>query len=1205
MAIETLLPKKLNKTDDSYKSVLDLNEALSSAKQEHIRNIALTGPFGSGKSSVLITLMEDFAEGRNYLPISLATLQANEEEIDLQESKQESNTNDTNKSKEDNVESDNKDVSKKEKQIENLNRKIEYSILQQLIYREETKKVPNSRFRRITHLSKCELFKYPFCVVVTLICFFIVFEPSFAKVDTLYDLFNWGYSWNLAIDLIATIWLLIMLFVAVRYVLKSYSNSKLNKLNLKDGEIEVVENNSIFNRHLDEILYFFQVTEYNVVIIEDLDRFGTPNIFLKLRELNQLINESKIVNRHITFIYAVKDDIFKDEERTKFFDYITTVIPIINPSNSKDKLKHALEEKGCGSDGITDDDLSEIAFFIQDMRILTNIVNEYKQYRDKLCAAKGTQLNRTKLLAMIVYKNYYPQDFALLHRRHGKVYECISKKRLFVEEALKIIDERKEKLSENEKKYLNTQHLNLKELRLLFLYEFRNNVNKRLITIKINNEYRTLEDIADNDGFFDELLSLKTINYEYYYNHYNVTTSSQSVDLLSLMKKLHYSERIEILKFGAENFKKEYEKLRKESLSIKSLKLKVLLNKYNLGMNQLYQQIHLSDMQDVFIRRGYLDEEYYDYISYFYPGMVSLEDRELLLNIKRQINQPYDYHIDKIENFVKELKEYMFESDAILNIDLLNYLASKDIYKEKFDHFMYRLERIDAPLQFLSQYYIEGKQQAKVFTHYIEFDNSWNSIINWNNNSEKNNLIEAYLKYNSKITADIQEWINQNYRFLVEHIEEITSEKTKTLVANSCFTELCEGSDDLLDYVVEYRCFKVNLNNLVIVTKHLSKGLATLSSNNLNFTRIKGTNNASFVSYVEENISIVLSELKDENKDESPESLLYILNSPNITDDNKNKYLSGQNYHIDGFVEILDENMYDMAIETRIILPTWENVSYYYTYKKGLSDILSGYINHYTDELSQMKCSDSIENKNLLYASLLGGAGLTIHNYSSLITSFDGLFPQMALLEQLDKERLIILIKAGKLPFNQETITIINKTLAFADYIIYHSHKFAKNLDLNYKFSRSNAIEILKYGNFSLDDKYNIIGILPYDILKGSQVLADIAIEVFNHKHVVNVNDEVLLNLIGVSNNIALKVQLITRLIRKGYNNHDNITLLISAIDENYIDVCDKGKKAKLPNNELNYQFLTALEEIGYISSKKEEKDGKYLRVYHKLQKSI
>ena len=53
----------------------------------------------------------------------------------------------------------------------------------------------------------------------------------------------------------------------------------------------------IFNRHLDEILYFFQATEYDVVIIEDLDRFGTSKVFLKLRELNFLLNEMCIRDR--------------------------------------------------------------------------------------------------------------------------------------------------------------------------------------------------------------------------------------------------------------------------------------------------------------------------------------------------------------------------------------------------------------------------------------------------------------------------------------------------------------------------------------------------------------------------------------------------------------------------------------------------------------------------------------------------------------------------------------------------------------------------------------------------------------------------------------------------------------------------------------------------------------------------------------------
>ena len=72
--------------------------------------------------------------------------------------------------------------------------------------------------------------------------------------------------------------------------------------------------------------------------------------------------------------------------------------------------------------------------------------------------------------------------------------------------------------------------------------------------------------------------------------------------------------------------------------------------------------------------RGYIDEDYYDYISYFYPGMVSLADRDLLLSMKREIKQAYTYHIDKIENFVKELKDYMFN----INFDMTGVLFGED-----------------------------------------------------------------------------------------------------------------------------------------------------------------------------------------------------------------------------------------------------------------------------------------------------------------------------------------------------------------------------------------------------------------------------------------------------------------------------------------------------------------------------------------------
>ena len=47
MEVETLLPKKLDKGDASYKAVEELDEILKVAEKKDIRNIALTGPYGS------------------------------------------------------------------------------------------------------------------------------------------------------------------------------------------------------------------------------------------------------------------------------------------------------------------------------------------------------------------------------------------------------------------------------------------------------------------------------------------------------------------------------------------------------------------------------------------------------------------------------------------------------------------------------------------------------------------------------------------------------------------------------------------------------------------------------------------------------------------------------------------------------------------------------------------------------------------------------------------------------------------------------------------------------------------------------------------------------------------------------------------------------------------------------------------------------
>ena len=226
-------------------------------------------------------------------------------------------------------------------------------------------------------------------------------------------------------------------------------------------------------------------------------------------------------------------------------------------------------------------------------------------------------------------------------------------------------------------------------------------------------------------------------------------------------------------------------------------------------------------MMDVFIRRGFIDEEYYDYISFFYEGMVSLSDRELLLSIKRDIPKEYSYHIDKVENFVKELLPYMFETKAILNNDLLDYVSS--FHKDYFNLMMYILETNQAPLDFLAQYYLYGNAQKQVYEHYIKWDEvqSWINIESWSNNDEKNTLIEGWLKYSKKICKEARTWLNCHYEFLTDRFENIGKERCLDLVIDSEFKELNDKNPELLKRSIDSLAYEINSYNLCLMANFL------------------------------------------------------------------------------------------------------------------------------------------------------------------------------------------------------------------------------------------------------------------------------------------------------------------------------------------------------------------------------------------------
>jgi hypothetical protein len=355
-----------------------------------VMNIALTGPYGSGKSSIIKSFLKRYE--RPVLQISLASF--------LPEALPEAG-------------SSNGKVSRQE---------IERSILQQMLYGADAKRLPLSRFKRIQSPSRWSMLVSLFMIIGVIACWHL-----FLKRDAIitgayfrpFDMTNWFNLLAFAIGG-GFIW------QAVHNLYIASFGISLKSISLKDIEIapNAATEESILNRHLDEIIYFFQSTKYDLVVIEDLDRFNNPDIFVTLREINSLVNANLRGKRHIRFLYALRDDMFVNTDRTKFFEFIVPVIPIINSSNSIDKVLEQGKRLSL-DDRLDHQFLREVSRYLNDLRLIQNIFNEYAVYVANLETESEHNLDVNKLLAVLIYKNVFPSDFENLHRGKGKLAEVL------------------------------------------------------------------------------------------------------------------------------------------------------------------------------------------------------------------------------------------------------------------------------------------------------------------------------------------------------------------------------------------------------------------------------------------------------------------------------------------------------------------------------------------------------------------------------------------------------------------------------------------------------------------------------------------------------------------------------------------------------------------------------------------------------------
>ncbi len=204
-------------------------------------------------------------------------------------------------------------------------------------------------------------------------------------------------------------------------------NFSLSKVVFKGTEVKVKHSSeeSVLDRDLAELVYLIEKSGKTCIVFEDLDRTNNIDLFTKLRELNIILNaraQRDGVEKVYKFIFLIRDDLFGNpEDNTKFFDLIIPVVPVLDAENAESRMKKLLE-------GVTpelpSDFVRDISVYLDDMRMLKNIINEYQIYA-RVNRITERNLLPEKLFSLIALKNLIPDEFERLMQQNSVLYDYI------------------------------------------------------------------------------------------------------------------------------------------------------------------------------------------------------------------------------------------------------------------------------------------------------------------------------------------------------------------------------------------------------------------------------------------------------------------------------------------------------------------------------------------------------------------------------------------------------------------------------------------------------------------------------------------------------------------------------------------------------------------------------------------------------------
>jgi hypothetical protein len=640
-----LTPALLNRSDiQEYEK--QLNNVLVGKICKGIRNIAITGSYAVGKSSFIRTFLHYNAEYRNTPIISMAKFGLNEA-IDAPEMHK--------KAEQSGTPEPNSAVEEKRHIREQV--EIEKSILEQLLYSAEPQQISLSSVRRLKDASVFQVFFVLLLVLSALRLFPSVWGELVTPYKSWVDLTNVPVWIAHGVILIFTCLILPKLIGLVR----SYS---ITKFSIQGVDFEKQSHSSFLRENVDEFIYFFDKTKVQLVIFEDIDRLDASQamaILTHIREVNRLVNLSR--NNPVFFIYAVKDDLFKADDRTKFFDLIIPIIPVINSNNAYEKLAAALglemgraEKPGELSPQLVKD----VSLFFGDLRLIYNLANEYKIYKAKL--SKDHTLDLNKLFALLAVKTMYPSVYTQLLVNKGPISDVVSRVDRAKDELKIDIETEMRSVVETIRKMKELISKRKEDLLATFWMccAKSNGVSNFPVSIQLNGgTVHILQSLRPDSAFESFLLGNLGDKAQVLYGQNGSNFSAgdfSNPTKVTNSAGLNYKQCIELIAIDETEIEAELELLNRKLTEISDYQLEDLMQ------DSCSRKVLLEPLGDDFelakllLIHGYIEVDYADYTSFFYPGTISQADKVKVQRIKLLEKLPISTIFDKPAEVLEQLQ---------------------------------------------------------------------------------------------------------------------------------------------------------------------------------------------------------------------------------------------------------------------------------------------------------------------------------------------------------------------------------------------------------------------------------------------------------------------------------------------------------------------------------------------------------------------